>query len=125
MPSFETLAAIAVALLSLCGWLCACARADDLRQDIEDQADDAADLRDDLATARKRTADAEMACELLRQSVMRGSAVTTWTWPEGTRPAAADASYFHVKTAHGDLLLTEEAFAVALERANKNLTRSH
>lgn len=79
-------------------------------------------LEDITANLVKRTQDAELACETLRASLMQGSAVAVWTWAPGTRPPAADAHYQHIVTAHGDLLLTDEAFAIARYRAAQLLT---
>lgn len=71
------------------------------------------------AGAIRRAVHAEVACEELRKALMAGSTVGTWHWRAGERPPAADEFYLHVKTGCGDLLLTREAFAEALERARK------
>jgi hypothetical protein len=80
---------------------------------------DLKDRRAEREAAKARRA--EEACEELRQQVMRGAEVARWTWPTDTRRTNADAFYFHVKTIKGDLLLTDEALSVALERATKLL----
>lgn len=63
-----------------------------------------------------RATRAEQAVEELKAQMMRGASVAKWQRP---KPApGADAWYYHVKTSRGDLLLTQEAFAVARGRAD-------
>lgn len=71
------------------------------------------------ADANTRANRAEFACEELRASLMRGSAVARFTRP--TPAPGADEWYWHVFTEKGQLLLTDEQLAVALERAGKLL----
>lgn len=72
-----------------------------------------------LNTERQQRLVAESACEELRKSVMRGSAVGRWHRPPGARNA--DEWYHHVLTVEGPLLLTDEAWQVARQRAGKLL----
>jgi hypothetical protein len=62
---------------------------------------------------------AEAACEELRKSLMRGSAVGRWHRPD--HKPSADEWYHHVLTAEGPLLLTDEQWQVARQRAAKLL----
>lgn len=71
-------------------------------------------------SAIDRAERAESALAELRDRIMRGASVTTWHRRKPV-PPRADEFYFHIKTTRGDLLLTEEAMAVALERAEKLL----
>lgn len=71
------------------------------------------------AAGRRR---AEAACEELRKALMRGSSVALWHRPEGAPvPPGADDHYLHVRTTRGDMLITEEALALALDRGRKLL----
>ena len=69
--------------------------------------------------AETAAATANMACEELRKSLMRGSAVGRWHRP--TKVHGGDAWYHHVLTAEGQLLLTDEQWQVGRSRAVKLL----
>lgn len=73
----------------------------------------------EAAAARR----AEAACDELRRSLMRGSAVAVWTWPRAaSRPPAADTYYLHLRAAGDNLFLTTEAYDEARERAARLLS---
>ncbi len=72
-----------------------------------------------LRRANERTKRAEDACEELRKSVMKGSAVGRWVRTDNA--PSSDAWYHHILTANGPLLLTDEQWTVASERAKKLL----
>jgi hypothetical protein len=74
--------------------------------------------------ACKRELRAENACEELRASLMRGSAVATWTWPSAeARPPAADSYYLHIRADGQDLLPTQEAWDEMRDRAKRILKK--
>lgn len=77
-------------------------------------------LTREAADALTRANRAEFACDTLKDQMMRGATVATWHRPAPI-PPGADAFYFHVKTTRGDMLITDEALAVALERGKKLL----
>jgi len=114
----DTLALIAcIAGLTACGWslyLLRWAKRSDQRLNAFLKAGRAA-----LDAAQARTDRAEAACEELRKGLMRGSAVGRWHRTDNA--PHSDSFYHHVLTAEGPLLLTDEAWQVARQRAAKLL----
>lgn len=71
----DILALSVVAILCAWGWRRAAGRAEKLAEEEESVLDELYDLRDDLRESKSAAERAESACELLRQSVIRGSSV--------------------------------------------------
>jgi len=80
--------------------------------------------RKSVKRANDRAKRAEDACDELKKSIMKGSAVGRWVRPADTAVYDGprhDAWYHHIWTANGPLLLTDEQWTVASERAKKLL----
>ena len=94
---------------------------------LEDIARELVALAQSQRVLYQRTEDravrADAACEELRKSLMRGSAVGRWHRPHSA--AAPDEWYHHVLTSDGPLLLTDEQWQVARNRARDLITYAH